>query len=247
MKCRRGKNCAGYWRSRHPPLQIVAEIDRVETAIPFLQTNHVDLVFSDIELLDGNAFDIYNQVQVLCPIIFTTAYDQFWMNAFETNGIAYLLKPYSKERFQQAWDKFIRLKHAGQHQDNQLNNLTLLIEKQLAERSYKKSFLVHTHQEMRMLQIEYIAFFEAFNGVVFAFDNSGKKHLLSETTIKEIEDRLDPAIFFRLNRSELISKNQIERIERYSKNTIAVKMKGCDRCLKTSQSSTATFRKWIEQ
>lgn len=115
-----------------PPLQIVAEIDRVETAIPFLQTNHVDLVFSDIELLDGNAFDIYNQVQVLCPIIFTTAYNQFWMNAFETNGIAYLLKPYSKERFQQAWDKFIRLKHAGQHHDNQLHNLTLLVEIALA-------------------------------------------------------------------------------------------------------------------
>ena len=229
------------------PLDVIAEIDRVEVAIPFLQTNGVDLIFSDIELLDGNAFDIYNQVQVLCPIIFTTAYDNFWMNAFDTNGIAYLLKPYSKERFQQAWDKFIRLRHTGEAQNNQLHNLTLLIEKQIAERSYKKSFLVHTHQEIRILPVESIAFFEAFNGVVFAYDSNGKKHILTEATLKEIEERLDPTGFFRLNRSEIIHKSHIEKIERYSKNTIAVKVKGCDRLLKSSQSSTAIFRKWIDE
>ncbi len=229
-----------------PPLEIIAEINSVQAAISFLQTNEVDLLFSDIELLDGNAFDIYSKVQISCPIIFTTAYDQFWMNAFETSGIAYLLKPYSKERFQQAWNKFIMLKQAGQRHDNQLHQITLLIEKQLAERSYKKSFLVHTQQEIKMLQIETIAFFEAFNGVVFAFDNTGKKHILNEATLKEIEERLDPDNFFRLNRSELIHKVHIEIIERYSKNTIAVKMKGTVRLLKTSQSTTAIFRKWIE-
>src|SRR5690606_41118398 len=84
-------------------ISIVAEIDTIESAIAFLTTNHVDVIFSDIELLDGNAFEIYKQVQVQCPIIFTTAYDQFWMNAFESNGIDYLLKPFSQDRFQKAW------------------------------------------------------------------------------------------------------------------------------------------------
>ena len=90
-------------------IEIVDEIDTVEAAINFLINKQVELIFSDIELLDGNAFEIYNKVSVNCPIIFTTAYNQFWMNAFESNGIEYLLKPFSKERFQKAWNKFLYL------------------------------------------------------------------------------------------------------------------------------------------
>ena len=82
------------------PIEIVAEIDTVEKAVVFLKNSSVDLIFSDIELLDGNAFEIYDQVNISCPVIFTTAYDQFWMNAFESNGIEYLLKPFSQSRFQ---------------------------------------------------------------------------------------------------------------------------------------------------
>lgn len=83
--------------------EIIAEIDNVEQSIDFLKTEKsIDLIISDIELLDGNAFEIYDQVKISCPIIFTTAYDKFWMNAFETNGIEYLLKPFTLERFQKA-------------------------------------------------------------------------------------------------------------------------------------------------
>ena len=71
--------------------KVIAEIDNVVSAVAFLKSTSVDLIFSDIELLDGNAFEIYKEVSISCPIIFTTAYDQFWMNAFESNGIAYLL------------------------------------------------------------------------------------------------------------------------------------------------------------
>src|SRR5690554_8190675 len=77
--------------------EIVAEIDTVDYAVKFLKSNYVDIIFSDIDLLDDNAFEIYRQVKVSCPIIFTTAYDRFWMEAFDSNGIAYLLKR-SEER-----------------------------------------------------------------------------------------------------------------------------------------------------
>lgn len=93
------------------PISVEAEIDTVQDAVNFLKTaDSIDLILSDIELLDGNAFDIYREVQVTCPIIFTTAYDRFWMDAFESNGIEYLLKPFSLERFQKAWDKFLLLR-----------------------------------------------------------------------------------------------------------------------------------------
>jgi len=227
--------------------EVVAEIDTVEMAVEFLNNTKVDLIFSDIELLDGNAFDIYNQVLVSCPIIFTTAYDQFWMNAFESNGIAYLLKPFSKERFQKAWEKFLLFRNSVDDKSKLLTNLSKLIEQHINGKSYKKRFTIHTHQGFYLLPIENIAFFEANEGVVFAFDAIGKKHLLSESTLKEIEEQVNPSHLFRINRSELVSKQHIEKIERYGKNTLAVKMVGIDRYLKTSQSSTSAFRVWIEK
>jgi len=227
--------------------EVVAEIDTVEMAVEFLKNTHVDLIFSDIELLDGNAFDIYKQVSVSCPIVFTTAYNQFWMNAFESNGIAYLLKPFSRESFQKAWDKFLLFRKSPSLENELLANLTKLIEKNFAEKSYKKRFTIHTRQGIYFLHIENITFFEANESVVFAFDTIGKKYLLIESTLIEIEEQINPSHFFRINRSVLVNKQHIEIIERFTKNTLAIKMTGNDRYLKTSQSSTSTFRVWIDE
>nr|WP_315176113.1 LytTR family DNA-binding domain-containing protein [uncultured Flavobacterium sp.] len=227
--------------------KIVAEIDTVVSAITFLKSTSVDLIFSDIELLDGNAFEVYKEVSISCPIIFTTAYDQFWMNAFESNGIAYLLKPFSKERFQQAWDKFMLFRNSSSEENLQLTKLSNLIEVNFSKQSCKKRFTVHTHGGFHFVDTENITFFGANEGVIFAYDTTGKKHLLNEVTLKEIEEQVNPSEFFRINRSELISKQHIEKVERYTKNILAVKMKGSASLLKTSQSNTATFREWVEK
>lgn len=126
--------------------QVVVEIDNVATAMEFLKNTSVDLIFSDIELMDGNAFDIYKQVSISCPIIFTTAYDQFWTDAFDSNGIAYLLKSLSQAKFQKAWDKFLMLKNSPSDQHIQLTNLTKLIEQKFTSPLYKKRFTVHTNR-----------------------------------------------------------------------------------------------------
>jgi DNA-binding LytR/AlgR family response regulator len=228
-------------------INIVAEIDTVAMGIVFLKNNAVDLIFSDIELLDGNSFEIYNQVPLSCPIIFTTAYDQFWMDAFESNGIAYLLKPFSKDRFQKAFDKFLLFSNAANDENKQLTNLEKLIEQHFTKQSYKNRFTIHRNREFFFLDVENITFFGASEGVVFAYDTTGKRHLLNESTLKEIEDQLNPSDFFKINRSELISKQHVEKIERYTKNTLSVKMKGYAYHLKTSQTTTSVFREWIEK
>ena len=228
-------------------IQIVEEIGTVESAIEFLENDKVDLIFSDIELLDGNAFDIYREVSISCPIIFTTAYDHFWMDAFESNGIDYLLKPFSKDRFKRAFDKFLLFRNNSKNQSQLYTQLSTLIEHQAKKREFKKRFTVHTHQQIYLLSIENITFFEATEGVIFTFDTNGNKHLLSESTLKEIEEQLDPLDFFRINRSELLNKHYLEKIERYNKNTLAVKMIGHVDFLKTSQSNTASFRLWIDK
>lgn len=228
-------------------IEIIAEIDTVVMGISFLKSNSANLIFSDIELLDGNSFEIYNQVPLSCPIIFTTAYDQFWMNAFESNGIAYLLKPFSRERFQKAWNKFLLFRNTSTDENKQLINLTKLIEQSFPKHSYKKRFTIHSHRGFFFIDVETITFFGASEGVIFAFDTTGKKHLLNELTLKEIEEQLNPSDFFRINRSEFISKQHVEKMERYTKNTLAIKMKGYTSHLKTSQSNTAAFREWIEK
>lgn len=241
------KKLKRFIEEQHAETQLLAEIDNIAMAIDFLKNTTVDLIFSDIELLDGNAFDIFKKVPVSCPIIFTTAYDQFWMNAFETKGIAYLLKPFSRERFQNAFEKFLLLRNSLSAENKQLSNLTKLMEQSFAKQSYKKRYTVSSHRGFYFIEVETILFFGAMEGGVFAFDVMGKKHLLSELTLKEIEAQLDPSDFFRINRSELISKQHVEKIERYTKNTLSVKMKNYTSYLKTSQSNTASFREWIKQ
>jgi DNA-binding LytR/AlgR family response regulator len=229
------------------PIEIMAQIDTVAMGVSFLKSHSVDLIFSDIELLDGNSFEIYNQVSISCPIIFTTAYDQFWMNAFDSNGIAYLLKPFSKDRFQKAWDKFLMFRNAPNDADKLLSSLTKIIEQNVPKKSFKKRFTVHNRQGIYFLDTENIPFFEASEGAIFAYDTIGKKHLLTESTLKEIEEQLNPSDFFRLNRSELVNKPHIEKIEYHTKNTLAVKVKGYPKYLSTSQNNTALFRIWIGQ
>lgn len=230
-----------------PGVEIVAELDTVESAVSFLKSASVDLIFSDIELLDGNAFEIYDQIKITCPVIFTTAYDQFWMNAFEGNGIEYLLKPFTGDRFKKAWDKFLLLRKPDSKENEMLVKLQQILSNSQPEKSFKKRFTVSSHQGTYFLNTEDISFFEAEEGIIFAVDISGKKHLLNESTLKDVEMNVNPLEFFRINRSELIQKQHVERIERYNKNTLAVKVKGYKEHLVTSQGSTAAFRKWIEE
>jgi len=226
--------------------EIIAEIDNVEEAVEFFKTEKsIDLIISDIELLDGNAFEIYDQVKISCPIIFTTAYDQFWMNAFETNGIEYLLKPFTLERFQKAWNKFSVLNKS--HTSHEILLKISQIQKEIQTKSFKKRFSVISNKGIYFLETENITFFKAEEGVIFAFDDSGKKHLLNQTVLKEIESQLNPNEFFKINRSELVNKKSIIKLERYSKNALALEIKGWGNLLITSQSQTADFREWIEK
>ncbi|NHN26221.1 response regulator transcription factor [Flavobacterium jejuense] len=229
-------------------ITIVCEIGTIEEAISFLGSKPiVDLILSDIELQDGNAFEIYTKVKVTCPIIFTTAYNQFLMDAFESNGIEYLLKPFSFERFKKAWNKFIVLRKSNGSENDLVTKLNQIINQPSEVKTTKKRFTINTSKEMYFLETEAILFFTTEEGVVFAIDKHSKKHLLTQTTLKEIEEVLDSSKFFRINRSDLVNKNHIVKIEKYSKNSLAVKLSGYEKHLVTSQSNTKAFRDWIEE
>lgn len=232
-------------------VEIMAVLDSVQEGKSFLTKNSsIDLILSDIELRDGNAFEIFEEVEVSCPIIFITAYNEYWMQAFETNGIGYLLKPFSTEKFKNAWDKFIRLSQQPENHQALIQQLKSLISPQIPNSTSPKSFksrlsIPHSRGNY-FIEISEIVYFFAEQGVIFGMDHVGKKHLLRETTLKEIEDQLDPNQFFRINRSQLVQKQFILSTERYSKNAVALKIKGIQELLVCSQSQTSGFLDWIK-
>jgi DNA-binding LytR/AlgR family response regulator len=225
---------------------IIKEIETVNEALAFFQTKpEIDLILSDIELRDGNVFEVYNQIKITAPIIFVTAYDHFWMNAFETNGIAYLLKPYSFSRFEKALQKYDVLKKnlTATHNDI-FQKIDAYYQTKIAlQTTYKEYIPVKSTSGIYFLKVTDITFIQSNYGVVFAYDSSNKKHVLNQTTLKEIEEMINPSVFFKINRSELVNKSYIEKINRYTKNTVAIHIK--THVLKTSQNSTAGFNSWM--
>ena len=228
--------------------EIVAELKTVAEAKSLLtQTHDIDLIFSDIELRDGNVFEVYKDLSINCPIIFATAYNAFLMKAFEANGIEYLLKPYSFERFSNAWDKFIRLKGNLTANYNELIGTIhhLLKDNQENSIEYKEQFAIKTQQEIYFLKVEDIVYFQADNGIIFAFDKMNKRHIMPQTVFKQIEVFLDPKKFFRINRSESVQRKFIDKLERYTKNTVSVYLNAGSKILRTSQNNTSEFNTWL--
>ncbi|HSF52766.1 MAG TPA: LytTR family DNA-binding domain-containing protein [Algoriphagus sp.] len=231
-------------------VEIVAELASVEEAIGFLQkSDSIDLIISDIQLLDGVCFEIFDQIEVNSPVIFTTAYDKYWMEAFEANGIDYLLKPFGFDRFLKSWEKFIRLSRTeSDSKTDLLDRIRSMVGSQtISSRTPKTRIMVYSNAGMYFLEISEIPFFLAENGVVKATDSRGKSHLLRQSTLKEIEDIVDPNCFFRINRSYLINKSFVEKLERYSKNTVSIVLKNSKESFITSQSSTSGFLDWLEK
>ena len=227
----------------------------VEKALAWLQTNPMpDLIFSDIELLDGNVFALYEQFRVTCPVIFTTAYDQFLLPAFRGNGIAYLLKPFDYEQFREALDKYHLLQGSfspaapaaeASISPQVLRELSDAL-RHHAQPQYKQRFSVRMRTGLYLLTVDEIVYVQADEGVTFAVDAAGARYPLAGT-LAELERQLDPRRFGRLNRSELVNVAFVERMEPYFNNRLAVQLRTRPPVvLTTSAAQTPEFRRWLE-
>ena len=244
------KKLKKYLEKFNQPYTIVKELETIEDVLMYFKAEpEIDLIFSDIELLDGNVFNAYKDLNIKAPIIFSTAYNQFWMNAFETTGIAYLLKPYSFERFEKAMQKYLTLKNTMVIESNEkhvLQKLENYFNKEIkVEKVYQDFIPVKNSTYTYFLKINEIMYFQADYGVITAFDTLNKKHILNQTSLKSLEDLINPTIFFKINRSEFINRNFIEKISRYTKNSIEIHLINTKTTLKTSQNSTADFNNWL--
>ncbi|WP_075344035.1 LytR/AlgR family response regulator transcription factor [Tenacibaculum agarivorans] len=213
----------------------------------FLAQNTYDFILSDIQLLDGISFDLFDEINTDIPIIFCSAHDEYLFKAFNTNGIAYILKPYTKLELTKAIEKYKSLFKKGSY--NNLNTEILSeLKSALKEEntSYKKRFVIKKSTGIQLLNVIDITFIEASGDFCFAIDKNGKRHTISQN-LGSIYSQLNPVKFFKINRSEIVSIDYIEGIENHFKNRLLLSVTGYKEKPMTSSSTTAEFRKWLEQ
>jgi two-component system, LytTR family, response regulator LytT len=233
-------------RELDPSTEIVSKLQSVAAAIEWLQNNpHPDLIVSDIRLLDGLSFEIFQHVKTDKPIIFTTAYDQYAIKAFEVNSIDYLLKPVQKEKLRASLDKLRNLSSQKQSIAIDYNEVLKLIKS--AQSEYKSRFMVRLGQKIVAVPADKIAYFYSENKLTFIVTKDAKKLPLDQA-LEELIDVLDPRTFFRINRQFIVTFDSIAEIHPYFKGRIKLTLspKSDDEVVISSER-TPEFKKWIDQ
>ncbi len=224
-------------------IQVIATPDSIVETVEWLNNNpSPDLMFLDIHLADGSAFEIFDRIQVQCPVIFTTAYDEYALKAFKVNSIDYLLKPIDANAVQQALKKLQGLSGASRFQTD-MQNLIAAFRKTA---TYKTHFLVPTKGDKLIpVQANEIAciFIEASLVKAKTFN---EKSFRFEYTLDELEHMLDPGMFFRANRQYIISRTAIKDIDLWFNNRLSVNLKVpvTDKIL-VSKARIPEFREWF--
>ena len=209
------------------------------------ETNDYDIIFSDIELLDGSSIDLFKEIKITCPIIFCTAYNEYILDAFKSNGIAYILKPYTQQDIDVALDKYKTL--FKKNAQNQLDS-TILKDVALAlleMGKYKERFIIKTPKGIHLLSVKDISYIEASGTFCKLIDYNGVSHLFSQS-ISLTYSILNPKHFFKINRSQIVNIDHIIGMENYFKNRLLLRVKGSKNRISTSSSTTAKFRIWLD-
>ncbi len=228
----------------NPSIEVIGIKDSVAASISFLQSNpKLDLIFSDIQLADGMCFDIYKNIQIQSPIIFCTAFDEYTMEAFDTNAVSYLLKPLSMSKVNAAMEKFEQMKKVFKPEDS--NKLMETVLGNL-KKNYKRTLLVNLRDQIIPIPVNEIAFFYFQNKSINISTFKNKQYIIS-SSLDELENVLDPDIFYRANRQFLIHKNGIKSIERFFMRKIVVELViPTQEAIVISKVKVGDFLRWME-
>ena len=190
-----------------PDIEIIAVLDSITESVEWFRANPMpELIFLDIHLADGSSFEIFEHVDITCPIIFTTAYDEYALRAFKVNSIDYLLKPIGQSDIRKAIGKLRQLKAESPVKEPDYSSLINVLKRQ---ESYKTHFLVPVKGDKLLpLSVDMILFFYIHEGNVKAVVTDGKEYTFTQT-LDELSDCLNPNLFFRVNRQYLISRKAV--------------------------------------
>lgn len=235
-----------------PSLQITGVTDSIEQTVEWVNENRnagnadPDLIFLDIELSDGQSFEIFNRVDVSSAIIFTTSYDEYALQAFRHNSIDYLLKPVHRDDLQRALQKYENMK-GGQTGDHSLASIRKLLEdfKKAASVEYRQRFLVKQGQKMLSIEVGEIAYFFTDDRYSFFMTDSNQK-MLVDYTLDELAESLDPSRFFRINRGMMVTHRSVEKIDPYFGNRLSLTLRPAhNKEALVSREKVGDFKVWM--
>ncbi|MCK5281757.1 MAG: response regulator transcription factor [Cyclobacteriaceae bacterium] len=224
-------------------IQVMARLESVLDSINWLNENEKpDLIFMDIQLDDGICFEIFDSVKIETPIIFTTAYDEYAIKAFQVNSVDYLLKPIEEQALSKALGKYKSIYQVNQFQNDKLN----ILYDQIIQ-NYKTRFFVKIGNHFHSVSVDEIQCFLIQERGTFLRTFNGKKYDL-DYSLDQLQKLVDPNKFFRINRNYFIHIDSIQDIYGYSSNRLGVKLKMLDHLdMIVSREKVADFKKWLDR
>lgn len=227
-------------------VEVSTMLHSVEESIAWFQENeHPDLIFLDIQLSDGLSFEIFDIVDVKSAIIFTTAYDEYALQAFKLNSIDYLLKPIDDEELESAVKKYRSLKPESKKLSLDFEDIKKLLVNPL-EREYKKRFTVRVGQHLKIINADDVECFYSENKGTYAATSDGRNYLL-DTTLENLEEELKPDIFFRVSRKFYVNINFIKDIISYTNSRLQIKLHSfSEQEIIVSRERVKDFKLWLE-
>lgn len=233
-----------------PEAEVVGMSDSIRGSVNWLQSNPApDLILMDIELADGQSFEIFDKTEVKSMVIFTTSYDEFALKAFKVNSIDYLLKPVQKEDLENALKKYKSLKHmygtGGSGTPLNIDSLVKELQEKLQPKEFRKRFLVKHAQKLVSVEVDEIAYFYSDGRLNFFKTTDNKKYVV-DYTMDELESMLDPDKYFRISRSFYVSIASIDQIHEYFGNRLLLHLKPeVDKEAIVSREKVSDFKKWM--
>jgi two-component system LytT family response regulator len=225
-------------------IEILAILQSIEESVEWIETHpSPDLIFMDIHLADGSAFMIFDNVEIKCPIIFTTAYDEYALKAFEVNSIDYILKPISKAALEKSISKYRKFSGNSSQNQNLINNLLESLKRY--NKSYKSYFLVPERDKLIPLALNDVYYIYIDTKVVKVVTSDNKSRYLDKT-LDEIMNELNPDKFFRANRQYIISRSAIKDMSQWFGNKLSVNLKiPINEKIIISKARVKEFKQWF--
>lgn len=227
-------------------VEVSKMLHSVEESVNWFQNNeHPDLIFLDIQLSDGLSFEIFDKVRVESAVIFTTAYDEYALQAFKLNSIDYLLKPIDEEELASALNKYKGLRSSPQQVTVDLHEIKNLIFGS-KEKDYKKRFTIRVGQHLRIINADEVECFYSENKGTYVVTSDGRNYLM-ETTLESLESELEPTVFFRVSRKFFVNINFIKDIVSYTNSRLQIKLnKFNDQDIIVSREKVQEFKSWLQ-
>jgi len=224
-----------------PEMKVLEVFDTVRDTVTYLEKNPaLDLIFSDVQLADGISFEIFSKVKVDCPIIFTTAYDTYAIEAFNANGIDYLLKPIEEERLSKAIEK--ARKFTTRIDLEGLLNLNI----STARKQRKSRFMVKVGEKIRTIMVEEILLFYSFEKTTYLHTRSHRNYII-DYSLDELEGMVDPEKFFKINRKYIVSIDACSQIIAWSNNRLKIDVEGIDdQKIVVARERVKEFKAWLD-